>query len=39
VYTVGGSVTTFRSLLVDAHVTLGDRAGDRGWGIGLRLVY
>jgi hypothetical protein len=39
VYSLGGSVATFRSLLVDAQVTLGSRAGDRGWGIAGRLVY
>jgi hypothetical protein len=39
VYTLGGSCLTFRSLLVDAQVTLGARAGDRGWGIAARLVY
>jgi hypothetical protein len=39
VYTLGGSVMTFRSLLVDAQVTLGDRDGERGWGIAARLVY
>ena len=37
VYSLGGSVTTFRSLMVDAQVTLGSRAGDRGWGIAGRL--
>ena len=39
VYSLGGSVTTFRSLIVDAQVTLGEREGDRGWGVGIRLVY
>jgi hypothetical protein len=39
VYSLGGSVATFRSLLVDAQVTLGSRAGDRGWGVAARLVY
>jgi hypothetical protein len=39
VYSLGGSVATFRQLLVDAQVTLGSRAGDRGWGIAARLVY
>ena len=39
VYSLGTSVATFRSLLVDAQVTLGSRAGDRGWGIAARLVY
>jgi hypothetical protein len=39
VYAVGGSFLTFRSLLVDAQVTLGARAGDRSWGIAARVVY
>jgi len=39
VYSLGGSCLTFRSLLVDAQVTFGARAGDRGWGIAARLVY
>ncbi len=39
VYSLGTSVATFRSLLVDAQMTLGSRAGDRGWGIAARLVY
>ena len=39
VYSLGGSVATFRSLLIDAQVTLGSRAGDRGWGVVARLVY
>ena len=39
VYSVGGSVMTFRSLLVDAQVTFGAREGDRGWGVAARLVY
>jgi hypothetical protein len=38
-YSVGGSVATFRSLLVDAQVTFGARESDRGWGIAARLVY
>jgi F plasmid transfer operon, TraF, protein len=39
VYSIGGSVATFRSLLIDAQVTVGSRAGDRGWGIAARLGY
>ena len=39
VYSLGTSVATFRSLLVDAQVTLGSRAGNRGWGVAARLVY
>lgn len=39
VYSLGTSVATYRQLLLDAQVTLGSRAGDRGWGIAARLVY
>jgi hypothetical protein len=39
VYSLGASVATYRQLLVDAQVTLGSRAGDRGWGVAARLVY
>jgi hypothetical protein len=39
VVSLGTSVTTFRSLIVDAQVTLGSKAGDRGWGIAARMVY
>jgi hypothetical protein len=39
VYSLGGSVVTFRSIQVDAQITLGSRAGDRGWGIAARLGY
>jgi hypothetical protein len=39
VYSLGGSVATVRSLLIDAQVTLGSRAGDRGWGIAARLGF
>jgi len=39
VYSLGGSVMTFRSLLVDAQITFGSREGDRGWGVAARLVY
>jgi hypothetical protein len=35
----GGTVMTFRSLLVDGQVTIGAKTGDRGWGIAARLVY
>ena len=38
-FSVGGTVATFRSLLVDAQVTMGAEAADRGWGIAARLVY
>jgi hypothetical protein len=38
-FTLGGTVATFRSLLVDAQITLGAEAADRGWGIAARLVY
>jgi hypothetical protein len=39
VYSLGASVAAYRQLLVDAQVTLGSRAGDRGWGVAARLVY
>ena len=39
VYTLGGSALTIRSLIIDAQVTLGSKAGDRGWGIAGRMVY
>jgi F plasmid transfer operon, TraF, protein len=39
VYSLGTTVSTYRSLLVDAQVTLGSRSGDRGWGVAARLVY
>jgi len=39
VYSVGGSYATLRSLVIDAQVTLGADAGDRGWGVAARLVY
>jgi hypothetical protein len=38
-FTLGTSVLTFRSLLVDAQITMGAEAADRGWGIAARLVY
>jgi hypothetical protein len=39
VMSVGGTVATFRSLLIDGQVTFGSESGDRGWGIAARLVY
>jgi hypothetical protein len=39
VYSLGGTVATFRSLLVDGQITFGSRNGDRGWGVAARLVY
>jgi hypothetical protein len=39
VYSIGGSFAAFRSLLVDAYVTGGSEHGDRGWGVGARVVY
>jgi F plasmid transfer operon, TraF, protein len=38
-FTLGGSVATFRSLLVDAQVTMGSDDADRGWGVAARFVY
>jgi len=39
VFSVGGGFATFRSLIIDAHATLGSDTGDRGWGVAARLVY
>ena len=39
VVTVGGSYRIFGSMLVDGQGTLGSESGDRGWGIGARLVF
>jgi hypothetical protein len=39
VYSLGGGFAVFRSFVVDAHVTMGSEAGDRGWGVSGRLVY
>jgi hypothetical protein len=36
---VGGTVATFKSLLIDGQYTFGSASGDRGWGIAARLVY
>jgi hypothetical protein len=36
---IGGTVATIRSLLIDGQVTFGSASGDRGWGIAARLVY
>lgn len=38
-FTLGATVATFRSLLVDVQATLGDDAAERGWGLAARLVY
>jgi hypothetical protein len=39
VYSLGASVATFRSLLIDAQATFGSKEGDSGWGVAARLVY
>ena len=39
VVTVGGSYRIFGSMLVDGQGTLGSESGDRGWGVGARLVF
>ena len=39
VISVGGSFAVFGSLLVDGQATLGSEAGDRGWGIGARVIF
>jgi hypothetical protein len=36
---IGGTVATIRSLLIDGQVTFGSASGDRGWGVAARLVY
>jgi hypothetical protein len=36
---VGGSVTVYGSLQVDAQVSFGSKKGDRGWGVGVSLTY
>jgi hypothetical protein len=38
VYSLGTSIVTFRSLVIDGQVTLGSEA-DRSWGVSARLVY
>ena len=39
VYSLGGSFAVLSSLIVDAQVTLGSDAGDRGWGVAGRVVF
>ena len=39
VFSVGGSYGVFGSLLVDGQATFGSESGDRGWGIGARVVF
>ena len=39
VYSIGGTVATFRSLLIDGQYTFGSESGDRGWGVAARLMY
>ena len=39
VASVGATVATFKSLLIDGQYTFGSESGDRGWGIAARLVY
>jgi hypothetical protein len=38
-YSLGGSFAVLSSLIVDAQVTLGSEAGDRGWGVAGRVVF
>jgi hypothetical protein len=37
--TIGGSYAVYGAVLADAQVSFGSAAGDRGWGIGLRVVF
>jgi hypothetical protein len=37
--TVGGSYAVWGSLLVEGHAAWGGEAGDRGWGVGARVVF
>jgi F plasmid transfer operon, TraF, protein len=39
VYSIGGTVATFRSLLIDGQYTFGSEWGDRSWGVAARMVY
>jgi hypothetical protein len=36
---VGGSYAVYGSAMADAQVSFGSASGDRGWGIGLRMVF
>jgi len=37
--TLGASTGIWRSLWIDGHAAIADRDGDRGWGIGARMVF
>jgi hypothetical protein len=39
VVSVGGSYLVFGSMLVDGQATFGSESGDRGWGVGARVVF
>jgi F plasmid transfer operon protein TraF len=39
VVSAGGSYAVFGSLLIDGQGTFGSEGGDRGWGIGARVVF
>jgi len=39
VVSVGGSYAVFGSMIVDGQATLGSESGDRGWGVGARVVF
>lgn len=39
VVSVGGSFAVFGSMLVDGQATFGSESGDRGWGVGARIVF
>jgi hypothetical protein len=36
---VGGSYRVFGTILADGQVSFGSRNGDRGWGVGARIVF
>ena len=39
IVSVGGSYTIHGSIMADAQASLGSKNGDRGWGVGVRLVF
>ena len=36
---LGGTYAVYRSMLADGQVSFGSRNGDRGWGLGARIVF
>ncbi len=39
IVSVGGSYVVHGSIMADAQASVGSRNGDRGWGVGVRLVF